>query len=88
VIWVFIPEIFPNSVRPFGQAWGAGLLNIFAATIALLGAVIINSFPAWFVFSLFTFFMVLQLIFVRYMMPETKGIPLEEIEYFMRKQRN
>ncbi|WP_423128415.1 MFS transporter [Gaoshiqia sp. Z1-71] len=88
VIWVFIPEIFPNSVRPFGQAWGAGLLNIFAATIALLGAVIINSFPAWFVFSLFTFFMVLQLIFVRYMMPETKGIPLEEIEYFMRKQKN
>jgi len=80
VIWVFIPEIFPTEIRSFGQAWGAGLLNIFAATIALLGAVFINAFAPWFVFGLFAFFMTLQLLFTHYMMPETKGIPLEELK--------
>lgn len=85
VIWVFIPEIFPTKIRSFGQAWGAGLLNVFAATIALLGAVLINSFAPWFVFSLFAFFMIFQLLFTHYMMPETKGIPLEEIEHMLVK---
>ena len=84
VIWVFIPEIFPTKIRAFGQAWGAGLLNIFAATIALLGSVLINSFTPWLVFSLFTFFMILQLLFTHYMMPETKGIPLEDMEYLLK----
>jgi len=85
VIWVFIPEIFPTKIRSFGQAWGAGLLNMFAAIIALLGAVLINSFAPWFVFSLFAFFMILQLLFTHYLMPETKGIPLEEIDHWLVK---
>ncbi|MFV0591815.1 MAG: sugar porter family MFS transporter [Draconibacterium sp.] len=80
VIWVFIPEIFPTEVRSFGQAWGAGVLNVFAALIALLGAVLINAFSPWLVFSFFAFFMVLQLLFTHFMMPETKGVSLEEIE--------
>lgn len=86
VIWVFIPEIFPTKIRSFGQAWGAGLLNIFAAIIALLGAVLMNSFAPWFVFSLFAFFMILQLLFTHFMMPETKGVPLEEIEHWLVKE--
>lgn len=81
VIWVFIPEIFPTKIRAFGQAWGAGLLNIFAAIIALLGAVLIHSFTPWLVFCFFTLFMILQLLFTHYLMPETKGISLEEIEH-------
>lgn len=87
VIWVFIPEIFPTEIRSFGQAWGAGILNMFAATIALLGAVLINAFSPWFVFGLFAFFMVLQLLFTHYMMPETKGVPLEEIEQHISRYR-
>ena len=88
VIWVFIPEIFPTKVRSFGQAWGAGLLNMFAAIIALLGAVLINSFAPLTIFSLFAFFMVLQLLFTHYMMPETKGVPLEEIEHWLVKKNS
>ena len=80
VIWVFIPEIFPTRIRSFGQAWGSGLLNLFAAVIALLGAVLINAFAPWMVFGFFAFFMVIQLLFTLFMMPETKGIPLEKIE--------
>ena len=80
VIWVFISEIFPNSVRAAGQAWGTGTHWIFAALITMLGEVVIESFPGWTVFAFFAAFMVLQLLFTHYMMPETKGVSLEELE--------
>lgn len=80
VIWVFISEIFPNRVRAYGQSWGAGTHWVFAALITLFGAVLINSMPAWQVFVLFAGCSILQLLFVAFMMPETKGASLEEIE--------
>nr|WKN34631.1 sugar porter family MFS transporter [Tunicatimonas sp. TK19036] len=80
VIWVFISEIFPTRIRSFGQAWGSGVLNVFAALIALFGSVLINALAPWVVFALFAFFMFLQLLFTHFMMPETKGASLEELE--------
>ncbi|MDA8566461.1 sugar porter family MFS transporter [Schleiferiaceae bacterium] len=80
VIWVFISEIFPNSVRAAGQAWGTGTHWVFAALITMLGEVVIESFPGWIIFAVFAAFMVLQLLFTHSMMPETKGISLEELQ--------
>ncbi|WP_421889891.1 sugar porter family MFS transporter [Marinoscillum sp.] len=80
VIWVFISEIFPNRVRAFGQAWGCGTHWVFAALITLFGAVLINTFDPWMVFVFFAGFMVLQLLFVMFLMPETKGVSLEELQ--------
>ena len=80
VIWVFIAEIFPTKIRAFGQAWGSGLLNSFAATITLLGAVLINEFEPWVIFASFAGIMVLQLLFTAFIMPETKGVSLEDLE--------
>ena len=80
VIWVFISEIFPNKVRAFGQAFGSGTHWVFAAIITLIGSVIIEAFDAWIVFAFFAGFMVLQLLFVTFMMPETKGVSLEELQ--------
>jgi SP family xylose:H+ symportor-like MFS transporter len=80
VIWVFIAEIFPTRIRAFGQAWGAGLLNGFAALITLFGSVLINFLHPWKVFAFFAFLMTLQLLFVHFLMPETKGASLEELE--------
>ena len=80
VIWVFISEIFPNSVRAAGQAWGTGTHWVFAALITMLGEVVIESFPSWMIFAVFAAFMVLQLLFTHFMMPETKGISLEELQ--------
>ena len=82
VIWVFISEIFPNRVRAFGQAWGSGIHWIFAAIVTLLGPVVIDIFAEspWPIFAIFSGMMVLQLLFVLLMMPETKGVPLEELE--------
>ena len=80
VIWVFISEIFPNSVRAAGQAWGTGTHWVFAALITMLGEVVLESFPSWMIFAVFAAFMVLQLLFTHFMMPETKGISLEELQ--------
>ena len=80
VIWVFISEIFPNSVRAAGQAWGTGTHWVFAALITMLGEVVIESFPSWMIFAVFAAFMVLQLLFTHFMFPETKGISLEELQ--------
>jgi hypothetical protein len=38
-------------------------------------------FPPGYVFSFFTVMMVLQLIWVQTMVPETKGVPLEQIQH-------
>ena len=80
VIWVFIAEIFPNSVRAAGQAWGTGTHWVFAALITMLGEVVIEAFPGWTVFAFFTGFMILQLLFTHFLMPETKGVSLEELQ--------
>ncbi len=81
VIWVFISEIFPNTVRAYGQSWGSGIHWIFAALITLLAPVFIDLFSVnpWPIFAFFAGMMVLQLIWVLVFMPETKGVSLEEL---------
>lgn len=81
VIWVFISEIFPNHVRAAGQAFGTGVHWVFAALITLFTLFfmdLLGDNPAP-LFTFFAFMMVLQLIFVIRMMPETKGKSLEEL---------
>ena len=80
VIWVFISEIFPNQVRAFGQAFGSSVHWVFAALITLLMPYVLGKFDGGPIFAFFAFMMVLQLLFVIFMMPETKGVPLEELE--------
>lgn len=88
VIWVFISEIFPNNIRASGQSFGTGIHWIFAALITLAGPVVIDLFKEnpWPIFAFFAFMMVLQLLFVIFMMPETKGLSLEELEHKMMKK--
>lgn len=79
VIWVFIAEIFPNSVRSAGQAIGCGTHWVFAAFITLLMPISLSIFPVHLIFAFFAGMMVLQLLFVVCWMPETKGRSLENI---------
>jgi sugar porter (SP) family MFS transporter len=80
VIWVFISEIFPNRVRARGQALGSFTHWVFAALISQTFPVIAGKFGGGGIFAFYTLMMVLQLIWVLTIMPETKGIPLEEIQ--------
>jgi MFS transporter, SP family, arabinose:H+ symporter len=80
VIWVFISEIFPNRHRAEGQTLGSFTHWIFAAALTTFFPKMVSSLPPGYVFSFFTGMMVLQLIWVKTMVPETKGIPLEQIQ--------
>ena len=83
VIWVFISEIFPNSVRAKGQSFGTATHWIFAAIITAITPFVIGILgnnPGM-IFYFFGFMMIFQLIFVLKMMPETKGISLEEMKF-------
>ena len=84
--WVFISEIFPNEVRGAGMAFGSGTHWVFAALITLLTPVFIDADQGifgdnpWPVFAFFSVGMIFQLLFVAFMMPETKGVSLEELK--------
>ncbi|MEZ4773053.1 MAG: sugar porter family MFS transporter [Bacteroidia bacterium] len=79
VIWVFISEIFPNHLRASGQSFGSSVHWVLAAAIPSLIPVLFSKIGEAPVFGIFAFMMVLQLLFVWKMMPETKGVSLEEL---------
>jgi len=79
VIWVFISEIFPNNVRAKGQTLGSLTHWVMAAIITFCFPVLTEWLGGGYTFLIFASFMVLQLIFVLKMMPETKGRSLEDI---------
>jgi sugar porter (SP) family MFS transporter len=79
VIWVFISEIFPNHLRASGQSFGSSTHWVLAAIIPSLIPTLFSTVGAGSVFLVFTIAMVFQLIFVIFMMPETKGISLEKL---------
>mgnify|MGYP000678181484 CR=1 FL=1 len=80
VIWVLIGEIFPNRNRSAGQSLGSFTHWIFAASLTLVFPKMAASFHPSSIFAFFCFMMVLQLLWVKFMVPETKGRTLEEIE--------
>jgi sugar porter (SP) family MFS transporter len=80
VIWVLISEIFPNRHRAEGQALGSFTHWVFAALLTTFFPVMVSAFAPGFVFLFFCGMMVLQLIWVKTMVPETKGISLEEVQ--------
>ena len=79
IIWVYISEIFPNHLRNSGQSFGVSVHWVLAAIIPSFVPLLFASIGPGVVFSIFAIFMVFQLIFVHYMMPETRGISLEEL---------
>ena len=79
VIWVFIAELFPTHLRASGQAFGSSVHWVLAALIPSFIPLLFTSIGAGSVFALFAAMMILQLIWVRMRMPETKGASLEEL---------
>jgi sugar porter (SP) family MFS transporter len=80
VMWVFIAEIFPTRHRAEGQALGSFTHWFFAALITTVFPATVSTFAPGYVFLFFCTMMVLQLIWVKTMVPETKGVPLELVQ--------
>ncbi len=79
VIWVFISEVFPNRVRARGQALGSFTHWFMAAAISWTFPVIAD-ISGGHTFAFYSACMVGQLIWVIFVMPETKGLSLEKIQ--------
>ena len=82
VIWVFISEIFPNSVRSQGGSLGSFTHWIMAAIISWTFPIIVEGSPkgGFYSFIFYSVMMFLSFIFIWRVMPETKGKSLEQIQ--------
>tara|TARA_R110001583_G_scaffold4136_7_gene24519 strand:+ start:1251 stop:2579 length:1329 start_codon:yes stop_codon:yes gene_type:complete len=88
IIWVFISEIFPNNLRASGQSFGTSTHWVLAAIIPSLVPMLFSTIGAGVVFLFFAIMMVFQLLFVVFIMPETKGVSLEELSNKLIKEHN
>jgi sugar porter (SP) family MFS transporter len=82
VIWVYISEIFPNQVRAKGQTLGSFTHWMMAALISWAFPILVER-SVWggaYAFAFFSAMMVVQLGFAWWLMPETKGQSLEQIQ--------
>jgi len=79
VIWVFISEIFPNRVRARGQSLGS-FTHWFMAMVISMSFPPLLKLLGGYIFGIYAVCMVIQLLWVLTIMPETKGITLEQIQ--------
>jgi len=80
VIWVFLSEIFPNSVRAKGQALGSFTHWVMNAAIAWTFPTVLSTLGGGNAFMFFALMMVPFFFFVWRVLPETKGRSLEDLE--------
>ncbi|WP_374765338.1 sugar porter family MFS transporter, partial [Yunchengibacter salinarum] len=79
VLWVLMSEIFPNVVRGKGQALGSFTHWTMAAVVSWTFPVLADLAPGA-TFGFFALMMVGQVLFVHFIVPETKAVPLEDME--------
>jgi sugar porter (SP) family MFS transporter len=79
VIWVYISEIFPNAARARGQALGSSTHWVLAAALTFIMPIALAAVAPATIFMVFFCMMVLQLLFVVFLMVETRGQSLESV---------
>jgi sugar porter (SP) family MFS transporter len=87
VVWVVISEIFPTKIR--GRAASLATMSVWVACFAVA-----QTFP-WLlakvndrVFFIYAVLSLAMFLFVAFVVPETKGKSLEEIEHMWKRKRN
>jgi sugar porter (SP) family MFS transporter len=79
VVWVYISEVFPTRVRAKGQALATTVLWVMNALISFAFPVLAkhsNATPFYF----FATMMLIDVVLVAAVYPETKGVSLEKLE--------
>jgi sugar porter (SP) family MFS transporter len=79
VIWVYLGEVFPNRVRAQGLSMGSAANWVTDALVSGLFPVIAVRHAAS-AFYFFAAMMVIELGFIIFIYPETKGLSLEEMQ--------
>ncbi len=80
VTWVYMSEIFPLRMR--GTALGIAVFFLWGSNfcIQLLFPILMNTFGLSNTFYIFSSIGILSLLFTKFIMPETKGLSIEDIE--------
>jgi len=78
-LWVYISEVFPNTVRAKGQALGCFTHWFLCTVISWTFPIAAERAGSW-TFAFFAAMMVCQLVWALFFMPETKGGTIEDIE--------
>lgn len=80
VTWVYAAEIFPLKYRALGAGIGVAVNRLMNATVSMSFLSISTAITIGGTFFLFAGISVAALIFCYFFLPETKGVPLEEME--------
>jgi sugar porter (SP) family MFS transporter len=80
VIWVYIGEVFPTSVRAKGQGVGSASHWFMDALIAQMFPVVVTMMNTATPFVFFALMTVVQFLVVLFVYPETKGQTLEQLQ--------
>lgn len=78
-LWVYISEVFPNTVRAKGQALGCFTHWFLCTLISWTFPLAAERAGSW-TFAFFAAMMACQLVWAIFFMPETKGGTIEDIE--------
>lgn len=82
--WVYNSEMFPQNVRTLGQAFAAASNWLFNFLIARFTAQMFTSM-GYGVYFFFASLMLCSIVFVFFLLPETKGVPLESMDRLFSK---
>jgi sugar porter (SP) family MFS transporter len=82
--WVINSEMFPQNVRTLGQAFAAASNWFFNFLVARFTAQMFSAM-GYGVFLFFASLMICSIVFVWFLVPETKGIPLESMDRLFSK---
>lgn len=84
MVWLVISEIFPLEIRGMGVSIAVSLTWGFNMLVALTFLTLIDSFGASGTFWIYASLCLLAWLFVYFVVPETKGCSLEQIEHNLR----
>ena len=82
--WVYNSEMFPQNVRTLGQAFAAASNWLFNFIVARFTAQMFTAM-GYGVYLLFASLMMCSIVFVFFLLPETKGVPLESMDRLFSK---
>ncbi|KAG4423887.1 hypothetical protein IFR04_003032 [Cadophora malorum] len=82
--WVYNSEMFPQNVRTLGQAFAASSNWLFNFLVARFTAQMFTAM-GYGVYFFFASLMICSIVFVWFLLPETKGVPLESMDRLFSK---
>nr|WP_275592099.1 sugar porter family MFS transporter [Bacillus atrophaeus] len=88
VVWVLMPELFPSKARGAATGFTTLVLSATNLIVSLVFPLMLSAMGIAWVFAIFSVICLLSFFFALYMVPETKGKSLEEIEESLKKRFN